>query len=257
MSKSIVITGAAQGIGRALTLHFAGKGWRVAALDLDAEALGELAEIAPPENLLTLVCDVGEEGAVIEAFEQIADWLGGEGLTALVNNAAIANPYCGPLEELSLAEWSKWIDAGLTSTFMCSRSAVPLLREYAESSGEVANIVNISSTRALMSEKNTFAYAAAKGGVDALTHAMAVSLGPAIRVNAVRPGWIETRDWQKAEKREEVEHRPRDRAQHPAGRVGEPRDICEAVEYLIGARFVTGQHLNVDGGMTVKMIYEE
>lgn len=257
MSKSIIITGAGQGIGRALSLHFLDAGWRVVALDVDAEALGELIAAAGTAPLLPIECDVAQECEVSEAFDRIAEWLDGEGLACLVNNAAIADPYCGPLEKLTLPDWNKWIDAGLTATFMCSRSAVPLLRDYAESAGEVANIVNISSTRAVMSEPDTFAYAAAKGGVDALTHAMAVSLGPAIRVNAVRPGWIETRDWQKESEREAVQHRAKDRAQHPAGRVGEPRDICEAVEYLIGARFVTGQHLNVDGGMTVKMIYED
>lgn len=257
MSKSIIITGAAQGIGRALVLHFLDLGWRVAALDRDVEALGELIAAAGTAPFLPIECDVGKECDVTQAFDRVAEWLEGEGLACLVNNAALADPYCGPLEKLTLPDWQKWIDAGLTSTFMCSRSSVPLLLEYAESSGEVANIVNISSTRAVMSEPETFAYAAAKGGVDALTHAMAVSLGPAIRVNAVRPGWIETRDWQKESEREEVKHRAIDRAQHPAGRVGDPRDICEAVEYLIGARFVTGQHINVDGGMSVKMIYED
>ncbi len=257
MDKAIAITGGAQGIGRAITLHFAGLGWRVAALDLDSEALDELAALVPPERLLTLECDVGEESAVVDAFVRIGEWLGEATLAALVNNAAIADPYCGPLEDVALADWQRWIDASLTAAFLCSRSALPHLRRHHEHSGEAASIVNISSTRAVMSEPESFAYAASKGGIDALTHAMAVSLGPAIRVNAVRPGWIETRDCQKASARQEVEHREQDKAQHPAGRVGEPQDIAEAVEYLCGAGFVTGQHINVDGGMTVKMIYEE
>ena len=95
-----------------------------------------------------------------------------------------------------------------------------------------------------------------EGGLDALTHAMAVSLGPKIRVNAIRPGWIETRNWQKQANREQVEHREQDKAQHPVGRVGNPEDIAQTVDWLIGAGFVTGQAINVDGGMTVKMIYE-
>ncbi|MGB3711974.1 MAG: SDR family oxidoreductase [Erythrobacter sp.] len=256
MERIIAITGGAQGIGRACALHFAGLGWRVAALDRDEEALGELADLAPRERLLTLACDVGEEGAVGAAFARIEEWAGEDGLACLVNNAAKASPYCGPLENLSLADWNSWIDASLTAAFLCSRAAVPLLRRYYEASGEAASIVNMSSTRAVMSEPESFAYAASKGGIDALTHAMAVSLGPEVRVNAIRPGWIETRDWQKASEREEVEHREKDRAQHPAGRVGKPQDIAEAVEYLCSAGFVTGQHLNVDGGMTVKMIYE-
>lgn len=256
-AKAILVTGGAQGIGRAIALHFARAGWRVAVLDRDAEALEELAALAPGDALLGVEADTGKEAEVRRAFDQVGEWLGDTPLACLVNNAAIADPYCGPLEDLSLEDWQSWIDACLTGAFLCSRAAVPLLRAHREATGEAASIVNISSTRAVMSEPESFAYAASKGGIDALTHAMAVSLGPAIRVNAIRPGWIETRDWQKQAEREEAEHRPKDREQHPAGRVGEPRDIAEAVEYLVGADFVTGQHLNVDGGMTVKMIYEE
>lgn len=251
MTQSILVTGAGAGIGRSIVLHFHGLGWRVAGLDKDDEALAELRD-ALPDRCLMLECDVASEETVDSAFGEVADWLGGSALDCLVNNAAIADPYCGPLEKLSLERWQEWIDASLTGAFLCSRAALPLLRR-AEGS---AAIVNISSTRAIMSEPETFAYAASKGGIDALTHSMAVSLGPQIRVNAIRPGWIETRDWQKRALREEPQHRPRDRKQHPAGRVGRPQDIAEAVEYLCRAGFVTGQHLNVDGGMTVKMIYE-
>lgn len=256
-NRTILVTGGAQGIGRAIVLHYAGLGWRVAAMDLDAEALGELEALAPEGTLLTLEADAGDEGEVKEAFARLDTWLDGDPLTCLVNNSAIADPYCGPLEDLSLEKWQSWIDAGLTAAFLCSRAAVPLLRRHRDVTGEAGSIVNISSTRAVMSEPESFAYAATKGGIDALTHAMAVSLGPEIRVNAVRPGWIETRDWQKTSQRKSVDHRDKDKAQHPAGRVGEPKDICEAVDYFVGAGFVTGQHLNVDGGMTVKMIYEE
>ncbi len=256
-AKSILITGGAQGIGRAVALHFAGLGWRVAVFDLDAEALSELAALAPGDALLTVEADTGKEADVASGFEALREWLADAPLTCLVNNAAIANPYCGPLEDLSLADWQSWIDACLTGAFLCSRAAVPLLRAHHEATGEAASIVNISSTRAVMSEPESYAYAASKGGIDALTHAQAVSLGPAIRANAIRPGWIETRDWQKESEREDIHHREKDKAQHPAGRVGEPQDIAEAVEYVCRAGFVTGQHLNIDGGMTVKMIYEE
>lgn len=257
MTGAICVTGGAQGIGRAIALHFAGMGWRVAAIDTDAETLEELAALMPEDRLLATNANAGDEDAVVAAFDNIADWLGDAPLTCLVNNAAIADPYCGPLEKLSLEEWQRWIDASLTAAFLCSRAALPLLRRNHAASGAAASIVNISSTRAVMSEPDTFAYAASKGGIDALTHSMAVSLGPEIRVNAIRPGWIETRDWQKESERETVEHREKDKAQHPAGRVGVPGDIARAVEYLCGAGFVTGQHHTVDGGMTVQMIYEE
>ncbi|WP_394657741.1 SDR family oxidoreductase, partial [uncultured Novosphingobium sp.] len=103
------------------------------------------------------------------------------------------------------------------------------------------------------------AYATAKGGLCAMAHALAISLGPDIRVNAILPGWIETGPWQKAAKRNEAKHRPIDREQHPAGRVGTPRDIAATVAFLAseGADFITCQQFVVDGGMTRKMIYAE
>ncbi|MDG5752174.1 SDR family oxidoreductase [Qipengyuania sp. XHP0211] len=251
--KTICVTGAGAGIGRATLMHFHGAGWHVIGLDKDAEALAELRSALPRESALLLTCDVGKEGDVTRSFARIEDWLDGAALDCLVNNAGIADPYCGPLEGLALSDWQAWIDASLTAAFLCSRAAVQLLRR-AETG---ASIVNISSTRAVMSEPECFAYASAKGGLDALTHAMAVSLGPEIRINAIRPGWIETGPWQKTGERREANHREKDCDQHPAGRVGTPQDIAEAVEYLHGAGFITGQHLNVDGGMTRKMIYED
>ena len=251
-NKTIVITGGGAGIGRGTAVHFLDLGWRVCILDKDDEALAELREQFAGGELLAIECDVGREHAVAAAFAQISDWLGQSALDVLVNNAAIADPYCGPLEDLSLEEWQGWIDASLTSTFLCSRAAIPLLRRGAQGS-----IVNMSSTRALQSEPDTFAYAASKGGVSALTHSMAVSLGPDIRVNAVLPGWIETGPWQKQADRSFPEHREIDKEQHPAGRVGEVADIARTVEWLVGggAAFVTGQQIVVDGGMTRKMIY--
>ena len=249
--QTILTTGAGNGIGRAITMHFHALGWRVIGLDNDAEALAELRAALPRENALFLTCDVGREGAVGQAFERIAERLGDAALDCLVNNAGIADPYAGPLEDLDLADWQAWIDASLTAAFLVTRAAVPFLRRSAS-----ASIANISSTRAVMSEPDTFAYAAAKGGLDALTHSLAVSLGPTIRANAIRPGWIETGPWQKKDSRSDPDHRPKDREQHPVGRIGRPEDIAEAVAYLHEAGFVTGQHLNIDGGMTAKMIYE-
>lgn len=251
-TNSILVTGAGAGIGRAILMHFFGLGWRVAGLDRDAAALDELRAALPEGQALLIESDVSDEAAVESAFAEIAKWLGDEPLTALVNNAGVADPYCGPLEELALDDWQAWIDASLTAAFLCSRAALPLLKRR-----EGASIVNISSTRALMSEPQTFAYAAAKGGLDAFTHAMAVSLGPDIRVNSIRPGWIETGPWQKSADRDAPKHSKRDREQHPVGRLGKPEDIVEAVEWLIGAGFVTGQAIAIDGGMSVKMIYAD
>ena len=249
--QTILITGGVNGIGRATAMHFHGLGWQVIGLDTDTEALAELRGALPRESALFLSCDVGRESEVRNAFERIAEWLGECPLDCLVNNAGIADPVTGPLEELELAEWQTWIDASLTGAFLVTRASLAFLRRSGGPS-----IANISSTRAVMSEPDTFAYAAAKGGLDALTHSLAVSLGPRIRANAIRPGWIETGPWQKEGKRSHPEHRPKDREQHPVGRIGRPEDIAEAVAYLHAAGFVTGQHLNIDGGMTAKMIYE-
>ena len=114
-----------------------------------------------------------------------------------------------------------------------------------------SGIINISSTRAFMSEANTEAYSASKGGITALTHSMAVSLADkGIRVNCISPGWIDVSKGK--EKLTEMDHK-----QHPAGRVGVPEDIASACLYLTSdeAGFITGTNLNIDGGMTVKMIY--
>lgn len=252
-ASTIVITGAGAGIGRGTALHFAALGWRVVALDRDAKALKELGAMLPREQGLTIACDVGREKPVARAFARIAAWAG-DGIDCLVNNAGIADPYCGPLEDLALADWQRWIDASLTAAFLCSRAALPLLQRR---SG--ASVVNIASTRALQSEPDTYAYAAAKGGLCALTHAMAVGLGPKVRVNAVLPGWIETGPWQRADRARAADHRPIDEAQHPAGRVGTVQDIATTIAWLArpDAGFVTGQQIVVDGGMTRKMIYAE
>ena len=253
-----VVTGGAQGIGRALSDHFLGEGWRVVALDLDAEAVAELVDAhAASAALLALEADVGDAAAMAAAFDALRSWQRdadqADGLDLLVNNAGLAGPVGGPLEELSEAGWRRWLGSHLDGAFLATRAAIPGLRERRGA------IVNISSTRALQSEPHCEAYAAANGGLLAMTHALAISLGPDVTVNAVCPGWIDTAPWQKASARQGSELREIDHRQHPAGRVGKPADIVAAVAWFAseGARFVTGQELVVDGGMTRKMIYAD
>ena len=250
MNKAAAITGGAQGIGRGCAEHLIGAGWRVACLDVDARAVAEIADELGGEHLLAMEIDVADEEAVARAFDRVDSWTAGGGLDLLFNNAGLAAAETGPVEELSLAEWRRRIDTSLTGTFLCTRAAIPALRRRRGA------IVNMASTRAFQSEPNCEAYAAAKGGIVALTHALAVSLGPDIRVNAVAPGWIETRPFARRDKRQPVEHDEAERLQHPAGRVGTPRDIAETIEWLAGASFVTGQTIVVDGGMQKRMIYE-
>jgi len=246
-AKVALITGAASGIGRGCVAHLLAAGWRVAALDADGPALDSLG--AGGARLLRLTADVAEEAAVAAALAELRDRLGR--LDLLVNNAGIAHPVSGPVEALDLADWNRWIGTNLTGVFLVAKHSVPLLR-----AGGGA-IVNIASTRALQSEPDCEAYAAAKGGVVALTHAMAVSLGPDIRVNCVAPGWIDVRDHKPgADPATVARLADAAHAQHPAGRVGRPADIAEAVAYLAEASFVTGETLVVDGGMRRRMIYE-
>ncbi|WP_395944022.1 SDR family oxidoreductase [Brevundimonas sp.] len=224
--KKAIVTGGAGLIGSGVCKSLIEAGWEVASFDLKA-TMGEARQI---------LCDIGDETSVTRAFDE----LGWSDLDLLVNNGGVANPVNGPLAELSLADWRRTVDSHLTGAFLMSRAAIPLLREG-------GSIVNMASTRAFMSEPETEAYAASKGAIVALTHALAISQGPGLRVNAIAPGWISGDDDLRA-----VDHE-----QHPVGRVGRVEDIARAVLYLAEAGFVTGQVLTVDGGMTKKMIYAD
>jgi len=245
-----LVTGGAHGIGRGIVAYLLKQNWRVAFFDLDATAANDIsAAFGDPTNLLYVRCNVADEGDVKLALRQLISW--GSRLDALVNNAGLADPVTGAVEDLSLAEWQKRLDVNLTGPFLMAKHSVPHLRLTRGA------IINIASTRAVQSEANTEAYAATKGGLVALTHALAVSLGPKVRVNCISPGWIDTREPEAGQ--EPAPLSARDHAQHPAGRVGKPDDIAAMVHYLISpqAGFITGQNIVVDGGMTRKMIYEE
>ncbi len=253
MTQVVYVTGGAQGIGKGTARYLLERGCSVVIVDIDdeagAECLEEMGDIGP---LRFLPLDVRDEPAVKRSLDQTVDWFGR--LDGVINNAALADPFMDDVESVDLAEWQRVIDTNLTGPFLVSKHAAPYLRE---SRGA---IVNIASTRALQSEPNTEAYAASKGGIIALTHALAISLGPAIRVNAISPGWIDVSRWQKREARQPAEAlSERDHRQHPAGRVGRPDDVAGMAAYLLSqeAGFVTGQNFVIDGGMTRKMIYED
>lgn len=247
--KTAVVTGGGQGIGRAIAEALLTAGARVWLAECDPEAGGEtcvdLAHLGPIEFVLT---DVADTNAVESLRQRVA--VGG-GLDLLVNNAAVM--VRKPIEELSLKEWQRVLDVNLTGPFLCSRAFAPLL------STRCGSIVNIASTRAMMSEPHTESYAASKGGLVALTHALALSLGPKVRVNCISPGWIDVTPLARRSHRQAAQLSHGDHAQHPAGRVGRPEDIATMVLYLASDRagFITGDNIVIDGGMTRKMIYSE
>jgi NAD(P)-dependent dehydrogenase (short-subunit alcohol dehydrogenase family) len=248
--RVVLVTGGAQGIGRGIAQAVLGAGGRVLIGDLDKEAgRACLGEWNVGERAGFAMLDVAREASV-RRWTQTALARFGR-IDGLVNNAGIADPHRAPLASLSLADWNRYLATNLTGTFLCSKHALPAL---AESGGA---IVNIASTRALQSEPDTEAYAASKGGMLAFTHALAISAGPAVRVNAILPGWIATDAWQKPSERHAPRLSRKDHAQHPAGRVGTPQDIGALAVYLLSAQaaFVTGQRFVVDGGMTVRMQY--
>ncbi|MCB0038196.1 MAG: SDR family oxidoreductase [Caldilineaceae bacterium] len=250
--KTIVVTGGAQGIGKAIALRLARAGAYVVAADIDGEAGAEIAEEVSGWGELRFVqVDVSDEPSVAQMVAAAVAWRGA--VHGLVNNAGIANPGSTPVESLDLAAWNRMIGTNLTGVFLCTKHAVPHLR-----AGGGA-IVNIASTRALQATPHTEAYSASKGGVVSLTQALAMSLGPTVRVNVISPGWIAVSDWKKRADRTVPDLRAIDHEQHPAGRVGTPDDIAAMAAFLLSdaAGFITGQNFVVDGGMTRKMIYAD
>ncbi len=235
-----IVTGAANGIGRAIARHLIDQDWNVVAVDLPksglARAFPSKAHVARVEG------DVRDALTARRAVEAALRSFGH--LDGLVSNAGIM--IRKPLARLTVNEWHRVIDTNLTAAFLFARAAGNSLRK------RKGAIVAVASTRASMSEPDTESYSASKGGIVALTHALAISLAPDVRVNCVSPGWIATRKFGAL--------RRKDHAQHPAGRAGKPEDIAEMVGFLLDPKrsgFVTGAEFVVDGGMTRKMIYEE
>lgn len=168
--KTVLVTGAAHGIGRAISERMAGDGWRVIAADREPAH--------PAANIRPVQADVSDEAQIRRLLDDIAAQEGR--LDGLVSNAGIM--IRKPIAELTLSEWSRVLATNLTACFLLVKAAEPLLRAARGS------VVTIASTRAHMSEPHTESYAASKGGLVALTHALAVSLGPDVRVNCISPG---------------------------------------------------------------------
>ena len=221
-NKVAVVTGGAKGIGRAIAQEFRKAGAAVCVIDLlpNDYYVGDLAQQAVLEDFAAkVIADYGH-----------ADYL--------INNAL---PLMKGIDECTYAEFNYALRVGVTAPFYLAKLFAP---HFAPG----AAIVNISSSRDRMSQPQTESYTAAKGGISALTHALAVSLAGKARVNSVSPGWIDT---------DYTVYQGPDARQQPAGRVGNPMDIAHMVLYLCSdkAGFITGENICIDGGMTRQMIY--
>lgn len=250
--KVVIVTGGAQGIGMAVTQHFARAGAHVAVADCDPEAGIEIRQALRGEgrSVTAHVCDVASEEDIHTVINEVL--AKHKKIDCLVNDAGIS--WIGHLFDRSVSDWDRVINVNLRGPYLFVRHAAPHMP-----SGSA--IVNISSTRAIMSEPNTEPYSASKAGLIGLTHALAITLGErGIRVNAISPGWIDVSAWKKASLRKQAKLSEEDHAQHPVGRVGKPEDIAELCFFLADSDrsgFITGQNFVVDGGMTRKMTYEE
>ncbi len=220
--KIIVVTGGARGIGKCICKKFQEAGAIVLVIDLmeNEYFVGDLAD----KNTLESFAD-----KVIKDYGRV---------DCLVNNAA--PKMCG-IDNCSYEDFEYALKVGVTAPFYLSKLFAPYFSKG-------ASIINISSSRDRMSQKQTESYTAAKGGISALTHAMAVSFSGRVRVNSISPGWIDN---------DYTVYEGADAVQQPAGRVGNPLDIANMVLYLASpmAGFITGENICIDGGMTKQMIY--
>src|SRR6201997_4383263 len=238
--KVALVTGAARGIGLATAKRFLAEGWRVALLDIEGELLKNVvASLANADDTLALHCDVSDATQVVRAFDQVARRF--ERLDALVNNAGVA--VFTPLLETSDADWNRILAVNLSGPFICTKAAVPLLREAGHSA-----VVNITSISAVRASTLRSAYGTSKAGLAHLTKQLAVELASlGIRVNGVAPGPVETA-------MAKAVHTPETRADYhdaiPLTRSGLEEDLAEAVFFLCSDRasYITGQILAVDGG---------
>lgn len=221
--KIVVVTGGAHGIGATIVEEFEKEGATVVCIDIRPNA--------------SFVGDISKKD-VLEKFAKVVIEKHGH-VDVLVNNAI---PLMKGIDECSYEDFSYALAVGVTAPFYLAKLFAPYFAPG-------ASIINISSSRDRMSQPQTESYTAAKGGIAALTHALAVSLGSrGVRVNSISPGWIDT-DFK--------EYRGPDAEQHLVGRVGNPLDIANMVLYLASekASFITGENICIDGGMTRQMIY--
>lgn len=265
-SKNYIITGAGRGIGRGLSRLLLQKGNCVFLIDNNEAELANSIAMLPKVNGLGArcsfhLCDLRQPDTIKKVISKASGFFNGH-LDVLVNNAADTSSVGrSHLSDLTLEDWNSALETNLTAPMLLSQACLPLLQK-SSSRLQGGVIVNVSSTRAFMSEPNNEPYSATKAGLLGLTQSMAVSLGPqTIRVNAILPGWInvtnECQDADEQGQKWEEGLSKEDHAWHLTGRVGKVEDILRAVEYLVENDGVSGSELVVDGGVTRKMVYPE
>lgn len=244
--KIVFVTGGANGIGKAIVSAFCKAGADVVFCDIDGDGGRKLCEELSEYACTFIKTDIGDrqslENAVNAVFQEKGD------IDILINNAGVSR--FGSILDVSVEDFDAVLDINLRSVFITSK----LLAQHRAKLGmkKYGRIINMASTRYLMSEPDSEAYAASKGGIVSITHALAISLSKyGITSNCISPGWIDTEHY--------GELRPVDHEQHPSGRVGVPGDIARTCLFLVDTDndFINGQNIVVDGGMTKKMIYEE
>jgi NAD(P)-dependent dehydrogenase (short-subunit alcohol dehydrogenase family) len=244
MQKISIVTGGANGIGRCITEELIKDNYFVFVIDTDCISGEKLAE-KYDKTCFQFFCGDIAEHQVLDSFikEVIKKHTS---IDVLVNNACVNR---GGLFDCSYDDFNYVLRLGVTAAFYLTQQLLPHFSQG-------ASIINISSTRSTMSQKNTESYTAAKGAISALTHAMSISLAGRVRVNSISPGWIDTGAYQH-EDAYIPDFSKEDMAQHPSGRVGVPNDIAQMVLFLCSdkAGFITGENITIDGGMTKQMIY--
>ncbi|TYQ16332.1 UNVERIFIED_CONTAM: NAD(P)-dependent dehydrogenase (short-subunit alcohol dehydrogenase family) [Acetivibrio alkalicellulosi] len=240
--KVCVVTGGANGIGLCITNEFSKMGAKVAIIDLDKEA-GEKTLNKTTQNgkeCMFYWGDISEESTLKGFCDKVIKCYGK--IDYLINNACLSRK--GIISGCSYDDFNYVLKVGVTAPYMLSK----LFLNHFNING---SIVNISSTRSYMSQEDTESYTAAKGGITALTHALAISLAGKVRVNSISPGWIDVSS--------NNDFSIEDKFQHPVHRIGKPIDIARTVMFLCDEAngFITGENITVDGGMTKQMIYNE
>ncbi|WP_455584971.1 SDR family NAD(P)-dependent oxidoreductase [Bacteroides sp.] len=242
--KRVFVTGGAEGIGKAIVQAFCNAGYRVAFCDRN-EAAGQ--QTAKETGTVFYLIDVSDKNALEHCMQRIFMVWGD--IDIIVNNAGISE--FSPITETSVEDFDKILSVNLRPAFITSR-LLAIHRKSQATPNPFGRIINLCSTRYLMSEPGSEGYAASKGGIYSLTHALALSLSEwHITVNSIAPGWIQNRDYGQL--------RPEDHAQHPSKRVGKPEDIARMCLFLCQEEndFINGENITIDGGMTKKMIYIE